>query len=266
MEKREFYSVKDIILGSREQYMDTDMYLSILRSLCHVYDHRVKDFYFRLSKTRKDEKPKLVCHFIREMETLRGKIVSIQKRFKGYDSSRYIACCVKGQDDKYVVANKQFNVHIDDDMVFAEEADQLLKSDFINKMQFGVVYCQRNSEEFMNDLMLFPNKIELTMIDSNDSLKCRYYPWSDTINVSINDVSYAPEFAVRKALDFRIPASCLGEYHKEIIESSPIVHRSVEIVSEVPDNYRGVELVIDDRSKNKVVLRRVKSRDSKRRY
>lgn len=46
MEKKEFYSVKDIILGTRKKYIENEKYLKLLRELTVSYDKRVKDFYF----------------------------------------------------------------------------------------------------------------------------------------------------------------------------------------------------------------------------
>jgi len=267
MESKKFYSVKDIILGSRIEYLSLDENLKLLRQMCYTYDKNVEDFQFSLSKANASVKPKIICHFTQNLKTLRGVIIYLQKRINRYYGGMEIGCCIKGENEYYLIDNDYYDAHIRNKGTFRDTADSIIESDFANKMKFGLCYLEkRGSGDYFSQhqLIVFPQMIRYSRVDNSSFALCRYYSEDDVINIKTNDSDGVWDCTIRNIFGYRIPAESISLYQRELIDSSDIVQKPLEIVSEVY-NSGEVDLLIEEQN-NKVVLRKVKAKDRRKKY
>ena len=258
-----FYSVKDIMLGTREQYMSLDDKLSFLRQMISVYDKSVEEFDFYLSK-KNDNDPQVICSFTRRLNAIKRLIINIQKKLDVYDFDFDRGVCIKGEDGSYIVDSRAYDISIKNRRLFSMCIDKILNSDFTNKMDFGLAYYEKTSEDVLEDLIVGTCGIQFSNVSSDYNLKCNYIASEDVINVCALDGHINPtESVVRDMLHYQIPASCLCEYHRELIDSSSIIQKPIEILSSVDESTRCVDLLIEE-ERNKVVLRRTKTLDRKK--
>lgn len=265
MENKKFYSVKDIILGSRIEYLTLDENLKLLRQLCYSYDKNVEEFRFSLSKVSPAVKPKLICHFTHSLRTLRGLIIYLQKKINRYYAGMEIGRCVKGEDGNYSINNNYYNAYVRNKVTFAETADSILGSEFANKMNFGLCYFDKENDgtDFMqHQMIVFPNLIRYSRVDNKNFGICSYYSEDDVINFRANENIW--DATIRNMFDYQIPASSLSTYQIEMIDGSDIVQKPVEIISEIHGSM-DVDLLIEEET-DKVVLRKVKAKDRRKKY
>lgn len=251
MEKKNYYSVKDIILGSRSIYQENERYLKLLRLLTDSYDKNVKDFYFKLS-TYKDN-PTVVCHFVQSLKTLKGLIIYLQMKTNTYYNGREMGRCIKTPGGEYVIANDEYEAFIkfEDMKSFAYITEKILESDFANKMEFG-----HKRDQHKTALSILPSGIYIKSIDLGRMMKCNYVARTDSIDITAPRSCEVGLDQIATFLDYRFPAELLSDYHKQVIDENPATEKILEIISDSRDT-SSAHIRINEKE-HEFVLKKVK--------
>ena len=222
MNNKKFYSAKDIIIGSRQEYLENEKYLKPLRDLCDSYDKNINDFYFYINKT-KDKKTEILCNSIENLKTFRGIILYLMKN---YYNEVDIKCINK--NGRYTI-DSNYSVFIKDGCMeqFSTIASKILDSDFANNIENINAYKKNEYSIYIT-----PSKINIATYDDGYIVYFNYNPRKDCININSNKKIFFDESTIDYFLDLQIPSSVLSDYQKRIINNNLNSLESVKIVSD----------------------------------
>lgn len=254
--KENNYTLKEVIFGSREEYLKIQRDLEFLRTLCDSKDKNVKDFEFRLFKLRQ-RKPEIFCEFIQNPSTLRGNIIGliriIDKFFESLEDPDFqTGKCLKNNNNEYYIMNKYYNAFVKagKQKKFAMVFEEILNSDFVNKINFGHYPLEAKLHGLLVAVrgIQFNNSIiELYYNVKNDQIEIMNYRYNTTTEEMINEV-----------LNFEISKNIFSDYHRTIIEKSPAMQKQI-VYNLEGNNCRELNLYINEKS-DKIVLRKVKTK------
>lgn len=251
------YSLKEVLLGTREEYLKIANYLKLLRELTTSYDRQVEDFYFKVYKNKGEDRVK--CIFRQNEKTLKGLTIHFQKKLGVYMFGPEVGVCTKGSDGIYRIKSRDYEASIltGEEQRFDEVINQLLTSDFLTKTNFG--FC---SEKGMcNGMYLYPEGIYSCYVLQQSENKNKhvghieYNSLNDRVKVRFNNSEMPFRDKLKMVLEEPdIPESVLSEYHKQIIEQSGVKSKKLEI-SEVDDDCRNIDLSVEE-DKETITLKR----------
>jgi len=248
MVTKEFYSVKDLIIGSREEYLKNERYLKLLIDLTYSYDKNVKEFYFYLQQCD-DRKPELVCKFIQNLKTLRGVIKYLQLKTHNYKIDLNSGRCLKNNNGEYFIIDSEYKAFIKNNDKFTQIAEKILNSDFANKMKF-VTNCRVGEVS----TMITPSSIYIQEQNLDHKIDFDYHSRIDSIIMSCNNHVINDDL-IMHMLESKIPAYILSDYHKQIIDENLSTQKPIEVISETNEKNR-VKLLIDEQD-DKIILKKV---------
>ena len=70
---KDYYTIKEIILGLRPYYLENEKKLKLLKDMCYSLDKNVKDFnFFIVGSNESYIEPGMYCKYIQNIKTFRG--------------------------------------------------------------------------------------------------------------------------------------------------------------------------------------------------
>lgn len=258
---KEFYTAKEIIMGTRSEYQKNEILLKKLKDMVYSNDKEVKDFYFEVFKYLSHKEPEILCTFEQNEKTLRGFIWKLEIKLGTYIYGRETNEIKKDINGKYKIGNYHYDAFIKEGM--EEKFDLLIKeilsSDFITKMGFDCKSKWGTPEDIY--MMLDPLRIDIHL----DTHQGNMWTWLDY--TPREDLFYAvregKEFddeMIYHLLDFKVPATSLSDYHRQIIESSPSTDKPVKIYAGDEDFDRNRFNLLINEDNDKITLTKTKIR------
>lgn len=193
------------------------------------------------------QKPDLRCRFIQNLETLEGLITYLQIKTGSYDSKREIGDCLMDNNGKYHIANSAYDARVKtlDMKKFEKIVDQMLASDFVNKMEFGSHY-----KKGKYSISILPTGIHTYDIGDKFFIDVNYVSKDDHITVKSN--CSINETLVGYALDSRIPVELLSDYHRKAIDNSLSTSKPMDVFVDSDNSVKADLSIIE--SDNMVIL------------
>lgn len=259
---RDYYYLREVILGLREEYLKNEDHLRNLKPLVDANDHKIEGFNFLIRQTDYG-KPELYCEIEKKKNCIEKMVTKILKNMNYFPvdiSDRGI--CLKNNNDEYFIQDDRFSVLVKDlyKEQFAENVQQILNSSFAN--QIKVNYLEFISNQVDSSLFLTHSMIHFIERDiglSTDSYltyksrddKLSYHTNREDIKGFLLDEYFA------RCLEAQIPREFLSSYHQDIIEQSDSFNKPISIVKSFCSSDCFPEYTIEPDGKQ-FILRKVK--------
>lgn len=259
MEKQDYYTLKEIILGLRQEYLIHQEKLQELKQLCEMNPKKVADFNFYTYKGEYEKGASLFCDYIPKPNFLRRAITAYCEKTNLIIYGSNIATLVNDNNRYYFLRHK-YPVHIKGDkhsnLEFYDIASEIINSEFANNI--GLRHFEMHESDIVASVNIGSEGLDLFIRNSYDNIPTsilEYLVADDTLSFCAYDNQQLNSQYLKMALDVAIPSERLSEYHKGIIDYSentkkPLILEPFEACS---DN----EFNIQD-EKTQYVLSRVK--------
>lgn len=236
---KDYYSVEDIILGLRGEYIRHYEELAQLKRFVITDDRRVKDYNFRLFQPC-EHKPNLYLDFDVKKNRLKSMMYLFLLKF-GWDTKCY------GKDTSKVLRdfNDEFslsgfyNAYIMDDPEFARKVKAIMESEF----------AQNISAQLFNPKMMIEHNAIYT---GQSPISLWYYPKVEIL--SLCDITFG---GLQDSLAVQVPKDNFPEYHQKHIEAYLEEQKEV-IIDDMMPMSRIMNYKIEE-TDDALTLRRVKT-------
>lgn len=231
MQKKDYYTLKEIILGLHDKYLNHQQKLQELKQFCEMDKKRAVDFYFRIFQPD-GKSPALLCEYVPKQNNIQKFITDFSKKTGHYIYGRQTAHLVTDNNQYYFLCGRtKYPIHVKYDYGmdtrFTNYANSILKSEFSNNMRSQ--YIEDNRSDINAALTINSTLVELYVRD-----KCGKIPASVILYDSREDVlefkSFEEQFNkqnMETALDIEFPSEKLNEYHIQTIVDSEESEKSL---------------------------------------
>lgn len=278
MKTKDYYSLRKIVLGLRDEYLTYYEKIEKLKALCTVDEKKVADFDFRTIQydygRRDGSLPELSCMYDKRLNQIQALFKNIGSIILGYPWTRKRGSVVP-LDGSYHINSYYDNFPIQisgekENKEFFEQANSILESEFANYIDMNSWYNKYFAE---TDGILLPKNLpgefrdgsvdaysswlKITMHINDCNLrffKLFYNPRKDSLELSTfgEDRKYMiDEDVISEILAIEYPASQLEQYHIDTIESSSKTDK--DILIECPETKNKVKLDIQEDEKQFVL-------------
>lgn len=227
---KEFYTAKEIIVGTRSEYLRNERELLMLKELVCSDDKEVDDFYFEVVKLF-GKSPEIICKFIQNPKTMRGFVRYISEKM-GRKASGYENGYLRKAGYNYRIDNSFYDASIKEgkEKEFVILIRKILNSTFVNNID---CYDLRNGNEKDKDISMIVTGtcVMVSNVDSDFFDRIIYYSRNDSI-LATSTRNFDAEM-LERLINFEVPAYCLSEYHRQIIDNNPSTYKPLEICSSV---------------------------------
>lgn len=238
MENKEYYTVKEIIFGLRNEYCNIESKLQSLRNFC-IHDERlVSGYRFDLS-TGYGEKANIICRYMKK-ENLVQKFLRKTHPVNSYIELTNIntILCTKDNNDKYFISKYEDNcgllkysvaIREDKNKEFSESVSKLLNSDFVTSINDSVKFDSNGKECVLRTTV--DNLDFIINIDSEDYniVQVHYHAKSDLLTVRIFGDKQDFNKIINYILDIKVPKEKLNSYHLNLVNNSKIYEKNISL-------------------------------------
>ncbi len=224
MHKKDYYTLKEIILGLHNEYLIHQQKLQELKQFCEIDKKKAVDFEFRIFQPE-GKNPILLCEYIPKQNKVQKFITDFSKKKGYYIYGRNTAHLVTDNNQYYFLCGRtEYPIHVKYnygmDTEFSNYANSILESEFSNNIRSQ--YIEDNCLGINAALTINSTLIELYIRDKYDKI-----PASIILYDSREDVLEFKSFeeqvnkqCMETALDIAFPSEKLNEYHiKTILDS-----------------------------------------------
>lgn len=275
MDIKDYYSLREIVLGLREEYLKYYEKVEKLKSLCTVDEKKVADFDFRIIQhffAREEGKlPELSCAYEERLNRIQVFLRDIGSRILCYPNEKTKIGRLSSDNGRFYINSCYDNFPIQiigekENEEFFEQANEILNSQFANGIDMytwynayiadkGKIPLPKNIPGEFQDtsINVFSSWFKVTMHMKNSNLRTFwlfYKPCTDSLEVSAfgKDRRYKiDEETVNDILAIEYPTDRLGQYHIDIIDSFSKKDKDVSI--ECFDARNKVKLDIEEDEK-----------------
>lgn len=260
MEKKDYYTLKEIILGLNDEYLKYQQKLQELKQFCEMDKKRAIDFNFRIFQPPQ-EMPTLVCDYDPKQNRLQQLITDISKKTGHFIYGKYLSHLVIDNNQYYFLSNN-YPVHIkygtDTNIEFYNHANSILKSEFSNNMVTPFM-IESNLSDINATMLINSTTIDFELYKGNNfngipSHRILYNSRKNTLEISSYKNTFDKDF-MQMAFDISFPSPKLNKYQIETIEKSKNKEKS--IVLEETDSSDMAKFEIQSKE-TKYVLHKVK--------
>lgn len=216
MDKKDCYTLKEIILGLHNEYLIHQQNLQELKQFCEIDEKKAIDFEFRIFQPEQ-KNPILLCEYSPKQNKVQKFITDFSKKTGYYIYGRHTARLVTDNNQYYFLCGRlEYPVHVKYNYGMEEEfskyVNSILKSEFSNNIKSQ--YIEDNYSDINAALTINSTMIGLYVRDN-----CRI-PYSTILYDSREDVLKFISFEeqlnkqyMETALDIAFPSEKLNEYH-----------------------------------------------------
>ena len=243
-----YYTFKDIVMGSRNEYLKVQEKLKELKNYSEWDNSKVDDIYYNLEygNTRGYNTTDISCNIIEKLNYLE-KLLVRNKKYE-YLKQPERGIITRNNSGDFYILNDKNKIDITNNEEFANIYYYLLNSDFIKKIDFGSI---KGKDSLTN---IFVNNIVLQEKIFNYFVKMNYIAKDDIIEVSSSKISI-DENLINLLINTTIPSNNLSDYHKKIIDRSYSTIKPINVdILNSEDNV--VRLKIDEKDDN-ITLRKI---------
>lgn len=281
MKDKDYYSLREIVLGLRDEYLKYYRKMEELKSLCDVDWNKVVDFDIRTIQHYSGRKegclPELSCCYEERLNQIRLLLRKIGSRVLGYpyDNKKIGRFVSDGGSYHIESCYKNFPIWIigeKESEEFFEKANSILESEFANGIDMhswynrymadkGEILLPKNipGEFRYGTISAYSSWFEISMQMSDSELKTfrlYYNPSTDSLDFNMfgaNGKYKVNEEAINDILAIEYPVSQLRQYHRDIINSYDRANK--DIVIDCPESKKEVELSIEENEKQYVLYK-----------
>lgn len=172
-----------------------------------------------------------------------------------------IGDCSKNMAGRYSISNSRYSAFIKEENMeeFASLADQLLNSDFINKVNF-LYYSQRGFKDLA--ISVLPQGLYVNNASLGHLVSFNYIARKDLIEVLCNQSFKVNKELINHVLNSKVPRAILSSYHQEIIDTSPSIQKPVEFSLNGEDTNQAFLKIDED--DEKIVFTKVLSKKTQK--
>lgn len=258
MEKKNYYTLKEIILGLSDEYQIHQHELQKLKELCTADEKKVLDFYFRIYQPEY-KNPILLCEYNPKQNSFQKFVTDFSKRIGYYIYGRNTARLVTDNNEYYFLCGfREYPIHVKYDYGIGEEfyqqATRILNSNFSNNMRSK--YIEKNELGMDAALTITTSQVNLYI-----RKKCGNLPssvlWYDSSEEVIGLQSFEKNINkqyLSTILDIGFPISELNPYHIQKIESSEKKEKPIDLQYE--DSENSIQLAIKEEEKSVVLCKK----------
>lgn len=241
MEKRDYYRLREVILGLRGVYQENERELLKLKDYVSYDTDKVADLNFSLLQTFKETDPQLVCYFEEKRNKLQKMMDTLLKAtgfyIYGGDIAHYYFESENGKKE-IVAPNKKCSAHLADS--FTDKALQILTSDFATNI-LSPSFFTKDSEL---ECIVRPSEIHCF----SDEVSIDYVPFSDMLQVFNMDSHKSITMKdVNRYLELPIEADKIPAYHKEKIEDSQAMEKGIVFSDDILNKRMTHFEIVDER-------------------
>lgn len=233
MVKKDYYTAKEIIMGTRSEYQRIQSNINMLESMICSDDKQVKDFYITLFKESHFNNPTLYCTFVQNEKTLRGHIWSLEKKLGTFIYGRNNIKIKKDDSGKYLVGNDKYKAYIKTGMDYEFDllVHQILNDEFVKKIdsdELGILGIPNvfNMYIALSSIGIYTD----TYSNNNNLIYFDYLVDKDAIHAVSRD-KYFDDEMINNVLGFKVPKESLSEFHRQIIDNNLSTSKPIEISS-----------------------------------
>lgn len=248
------YTFKEVILGLRPEFIKAKKDLDKLKQYS-VHDPKyIDDFDYALSKFLVDEAPELLIYIQRKYQN---------NLIKGFDELRDIfghprktgAKMVRDNTGIYYPLTNEKNfpyVNRDQYQEFKELAEQILSSDFAQKMNFSEISSPNKYDIIRLSGIMY--NLRLTTLEQTTNCQFDYLGNQDKFGFYGGKTTLLTEEYLDYLLDREFPREEFSEYHQALIDE----HLGDDTDIVLPENcepLKSCQLNIEDDGKKLILIR-----------
>lgn len=226
------YTVKDVILSTKDKLEELDIKLNRLRELTSTqFDKKVADVRYAINYMGKNNKPDLHCIVTKKDNYIMSKIkkLKIYINLKSYGTDEIGTVVRDNNGDRYIL-NQNYYVYIPAgyQKEFIKVEDEILNDDFT--LNFLKDYYFFSSEHPSDNLYISPSLINVRSTDiRNDCVtKLEFYPGLHQAKLKTVKGNRLSSDLLEKIIKMPLNERYFDDYKIKTIESCPI--RNKEIV------------------------------------
>ncbi len=248
MNKEEYLSLKEIILGLHSVFKENEFELLKLKELCVMDEEIAQDYNFSVFSPY-NEPPKIMCDYEPKMI----------KRWKATDdiankvyARTFVTLMIDNNQIYFSSGNRKYPIKIkfdnNLDKAFYDQANFILNSDFSNYMKSR--YIEKNDNDMYVVLYIDTKYIELNIMRSKyiPRSMVKYLPSNDTIKF----ISFEKNLdlcSMKKILDINFKFSDLNPYHVKVISNSDTRKKEVVFLGNIESSNKNYFSIKDEEKK-----------------
>lgn len=230
MEKKDYYTLKEIILGLNHEYQQHEKELEKLKEFCGMDERKTTDFNFRLFQAT-DKNPVLLCDYEPKYNTFQKLIMSDKKR-ADIRMSGYYTATLATDGNRYHFLYPEYPIHIKYDYgmdeKFFNQANAILNSEFAKNIWAWTECDEINCSDIRKSLTIEPDRLSSYIKNDDDSLQSyvAYNPFDNTMIFQMFEGNLSNKF-VEDTLNLEFSSSELNPYHITSIHASKMAEKPI---------------------------------------
>ena len=246
--EKETFSLKEIILGTRGEYLKLQKLLLELKKMTITYDGRVKDFNYHLLTS--SNKKEIVC-LCKERKNLLTFFNYLKSQFNKSSSFDKTGKLVGNKYDEYSIRNKYYDIFVNYEEMpkFAKTIKQILESEFVNLTNF---FEFANLEEI--EMSLLPSGIYTKNDIFGLYVELAYLAKEDLIQVKASNGYEIDNELLNYLLNQEINKELFSTYHQNLITNDNSFLKPLEFKEQLKNNKK-LKLKIETKA-DKVLLKK----------
>lgn len=227
MEKKDYYYLREIIFGLKDEYLKHKNQMELLNHLVSVEDtkNKLKNFEFFIIQCKSLD-PELFCSFVLKLNILQQLVYHFGKKNERNDLGKGFSRC--NFDDKNDLRLNYCGITlIGQSEEFKAKINEIFNSPFVQNININGMSDVLTIASLLG-LSLWHTGIEFSTTEGKylnyflEANKHIIEIRKDKSNLTSNDLMYM--------LNTKFPKGEFSEYHREIIESNPDSTKEVEII------------------------------------
>lgn len=252
---KDTYTYKEILLGLREEFIDTESKLRELKEYSLANGKYVSRYHYHLSQTDRDHLPELRVHVTRKQTELMRKLRRLLSRYTYYDDPTSALMVKSNNGVYYPLAGEPFKLGVNPK--YQEEfeilATELLESRFANEMNFGeIASTSRDHHETMSTRWYEPR---LRLNREKSAALVDYIGRTDRLKYSASPSMPLTQELLDEIMQTEFPKDEFSEYHQQLIENNPNANRQILLQESYEATSFGEFQVIDYGHGEKIYLK-----------
>lgn len=224
MIKKDYYTLKEIILGLSNEYQVHQQELQKLKELCTMDEKRASDFHFSVYQSE-HKRPKLLCTYEPKQNLFKKLATDFSIKVGYYIYGGNTVRLVTDNNEYYFLCGyKKYPIRIKHDYgreeEFYHQATSILNSEFSNNIRSK--YIEENKSGIAATLTIDAIEIELHIRNKGGNLP-ESLVWYDSAKETMKFKSYEGILNnqyINTVLNINFPTSELNPYHIQKICSS----------------------------------------------
>lgn len=257
---KDTYTYKEILLGLRDEFIETESQLRALKNYSLANEKYVSKYHYHLSQLDHDHLPELRVNVTRKQTELMRKLRSLLQRFTYYNDPRTALMVRSNNGIYYPLAGEPFKLGVNP--THHEEFDQLarkiLDSRFANEMNFGEVKSTSNHHHETIATRWYEPRLRLNRDKSVAIVD--YHGRTDRLKFAGSPNLPLTQELLDEIMATEFPKENFSEYHQALIENNPNKDRPILL----PEGYEPTTLgefqVIDYGHDDKIYLKKKNAR------